>query len=133
MEKVIVTDADIDQYLETILWAENDQSDERGGAPLDRNYGVWDFSDEARDQAHIDLSNFRRDMGHALNAIGDEADELNLDEWPRDFWLSRNGHGTGFFDREELYGELADVLQVLAKLQGEAYVYVGDDRQVHFG
>jgi len=22
-----------------------------------------------------------------------------------DFWLSRNGHGTGFFDREDIYGK----------------------------
>jgi hypothetical protein len=29
----------------------------------------------------------------------------------RDFWYSRNGHGTGFFDREKELGEYADQLQ----------------------
>lgn len=37
-----------------------------------------------------------------------------------DFWLTRNGHGAGFWDRG--YGELGDKLTDACKPYGEAYV-----------
>lgn len=37
-----------------------------------------------------------------------------------DFWLTRNGHGVGFWDRPEIYGEeLADQLTRASKACGE--------------
>lgn len=123
----------VNEYLETVLWIENDESDERGGEPLDRNYSVNDFSPEARARAQRDLDMFQFEMQSVLDAIGDDADALDLDSWPYDFWLTRNGHGVGFWDRPERYGPLADVLTALAKRAGELHAYVGDDGQVHFG
>ena len=31
--------------------------------------------------------------------------EANVEQAGHDFWLTRNGHGTGFWDRPETYGE----------------------------
>lgn len=48
----------------------------------------------------------------------------------QDFALSRNGHGTGFWDRGA--GELGDRLHAAAKVYGESSVYVGDDGTIYF-
>lgn len=47
------------------------------------------------------------------------------------FWLNRNGHGSGFWDSEDTYGEnQAARLSKLAHSYGEAWVYLGDDGQI---
>ena len=46
-----------------------------------------------------------------------------------DFWLTRNGHGTGFLDRG--LGELGDTLTAACEAFGEVWVYLGDDSRVH--
>jgi hypothetical protein len=42
-----------------------------------------------------------------------------------DFWLTRNGHGAGFWDRG--LGELGDALTQAAKSFGQCDLYVTDD------
>jgi hypothetical protein len=46
-----------------------------------------------------------------------------------DFWLTRNGHGAGFWDRG--LGELGDRLTAACKPYGEIYLYIGDDGKVY--
>lgn len=48
-----------------------------------------------------------------------------------DFWLTRNGHGTGFWDRG--LGAVGDRLSVAAHAYGEASLYVGDDGWQYVG
>jgi hypothetical protein len=43
----------------------------------------------------------------------------------RDLWLTRNGHGAGFWDRN--LGALGDRLTEAAKQLGEQDAYLGDD------
>ena len=46
-----------------------------------------------------------------------------------DFWLTRNGHGTGFWDGDwPVHG---DKLTQLAQAYGEIDVYEGDDGLIH--
>lgn len=42
-----------------------------------------------------------------------------------DLWLTRNGHGVGFWDRG--LGELGSDLTLAANRMGEAWVYCGED------
>lgn len=49
-------------------------------------------------------------------------------EFGHDFWLTRNGHGAGFWDRN--LGDLGDELTELAKTWGSVGTYLGDDGQV---
>jgi hypothetical protein len=49
-----------------------------------------------------------------------------------DFWLTRNGHGTGFWDHGALEADsLGDRLSAHAKRMGECDVYAGDDGKVY--
>lgn len=46
----------------------------------------------------------------------------HIEQAGHDFWLTRNGHGTGFWDRPELYGETyAEMFTGMATGFGEAY------------
>lgn len=46
----------------------------------------------------------------------------NITQAGHDFWLTRNGHGVGFWDRPEIYGETyAQMFTKIAESFGEAY------------
>lgn len=127
------------QYLETVLWAENDESDE-SGEPLDKNYSVDDFAPAAVRQAEREIQAFEADLASAISVFTDKALEEGREvDWSfteedvgHDFWLTRNRHGVGFWDREEKYGELARILTRFAHKAGERHAYVGDDGRIYF-
>lgn len=48
-----------------------------------------------------------------------------------DFWLTRCGHGAGFWDRG--LGAVGKELTAMSKPYGDVYLYVGDDNLLHFG
>ena len=48
-----------------------------------------------------------------------------------DLWLTRNGHGTGFWDRG--YGNVGDRFANIARTMGGQDVYVGDDGMAYLG
>jgi len=117
-------------YLECALWAETDNSTPQGGEPLDRNFDLTDFAPEALEKAIDDCRRFQEDNGEALG----EADYshphyTDMAMAGHGFWLTRNGHGAGFWDRE--LGDVGDRLTEAAKHFGECYVYVGDDGQLY--
>ena len=66
-----------------------------------------------------------RDFMAKASTQGIDVQQFNADQVGHDFWLTRNGHGTGFWDREDTYGgELAaDILTDVAKSFGDAYVH----------
>lgn len=56
-------------------------------------------------------------------------DIMTPEQIGHDFWLTRNGHGAGFWDRDN--GELGDKLSAIAHSFGECYAYQGDDNLIH--
>ncbi len=50
-----------------------------------------------------------------------------------DFWLTRCGHGTGFWDRGEVPADARDRLAKAARRFGNVDVYLGDDKFLYFG
>lgn len=65
-------------------------------------------------QAYIDCRNF-------LRAIDDLTDYVPAapEQMGHDLWLTRNGHGCGFWDRPELYGQApADLFTRISKAIG---------------
>lgn len=76
------------------------------------------FSQELWDATLWDCTIFLQKIKH-----------LDLSEWDaeslgHDFWLTRNGHGAGFWDRSR---QNALQLTDIAEDFGECYFYVGDD------
>ncbi len=85
----------LDAYMETALWSSTDESDESGGEPMDKNYTVSDITSETKDKMAADCERFQSENAENLTASG-----LSDDMAGYCFWLSRNGSGVGFFDRD---------------------------------
>lgn len=111
-------------YLETALFLSTDESDESGGDPMDQNYGIIDFSKEAIAASIRECKEFREANAEDLEASG-----LDDEEAGGLFWLNRNGHGVGFWDKPG--GEVGDRLSDAAHVYGTVDLYVGDDGKVH--
>ena len=94
-------------YLEAALWASDDQTNpESSGEPLDSNYGIHDI--EAKTLAEMVIhckefqqanADFIRDDNVAVESPESMAAAYGCDARAgHDFWLTRNGHGCGFWD-----------------------------------
>jgi len=103
-------------YAECALWSSTGDD----GQPLDTNYCLTDISDETWEV-------FRRDCNTFLSLAGGEIlsqSGLTLQEVGHDLWLTRNGHGSGFWDRG--LGQTGEHLTVLTKAAfGEQTLYIG--------
>lgn len=109
-------------YLEAALWSTTDESDESGGEPLDKNYSVDDFSPTAMEIAKKDCAAFQE-----ANAA-DLAD-IDCEQAGRDFWLTRNRHGAGFWDRG--LGEIGERLTKAAHVYGSVDLWVAQDGLIY--
>lgn len=107
-------------YIEAALWSSTDEDEQ----PLDRDHSVSDIATPTLRQMVADCLRFQR----ATKADLDEAD-ISDSSAGHDFWLSRNGHGTGFWDRG--LGAVGNRLHAKAKSFGEFDLYLGDDGKVH--
>lgn len=47
-----------------------------------------------------------------------------------DFWLTRNGHGVGFWDRG--LGNEGDKLSEASTISGQSDIYLGDNNEIYF-
>ena len=123
------SDAFLRQYLVTALWSSTDNADDSGGEPLDANYSVSDFTKESLRKAKKDCDNF---VAYAADELAQLKDEHGADDGQNghDFWLTRNGHGAGFWDRG--YGKLGDEISKKAKSFGSADIIVGRGGKLHY-
>src|SRR5208282_3122620 len=125
-------------YIEAALWSSNDESDPSGGDPMDKNYDIGDIDKDSLREITQTCQNFQKEnqdlLGQAYQRPGYGRPEEYTAEARagHDFWLTRNGHGAGFWDRRELEeGGLGDQLTEKAKAYGESALYIGDDHRVH--
>ncbi len=120
----------IGAYVECALWAGLDWSDETADnpCPLDDNYGPDDVSAEALREIRRECVDFLRDAGERdgryRSILADVAD-LDPEQVGHDFYLTRNRHGAGFWDRG--LGDVGDRLTQACRAYGTSELYVGDD------
>jgi len=87
--------------------------------------GDVDWSPEAMEQMEQDAEDFFAKAEDLLAQTGVEDPRQH----GYDFWLTRNGHGVGFWDRG--YGEVGDKLTALADKYGSSDMYKGDDGKAY--
>lgn len=115
-------------YLECALWTTLLDEDREA----DSIYDVSDFAPEAVTQASEDCSRFETENAADLADFPDSPDGDSPEAFVgHNLWLTRNGHGTGFWDRD--LGEVGDRLSEAARKMGESCVYVGDDERLYIG
>lgn len=108
-------------YLECALWSSTDSADEGGGCPIDDNYGIEDI-------APVVLANLKRECADFIEGNLADLADMPAEQAGHDFWLTRNGHGAGFWDRG--LGALGRRLSDAARTYGTCDLYIGDDGQV---
>jgi len=111
------------QYLETALWTAPDDESDIGSF---YNKTIYDFSNEAKQQAKDEIEWF-------IGAAGDAIESANIsDEGIGHYlWLTRNGHGSGFWDNN-YRKEDEEELCYFSKILGEIWIELGDDGKIYF-
>lgn len=86
-------------YIECAFWTSEGPEDWQIGEDADFS----DLAEEALAVLKADCEQFQRDYADALDRLNDGVPDryapYGADMAGHDLWLSRNGHGTGFFDR----------------------------------
>ncbi len=105
------------QYIETALWSSTDP--DNNDEPLDSNFGLEDIDPKTLKIMKLDCAKFcrknRTDIDNRNSRAG------------HDFWLTRNGHGAGFWDGD--WPEPAATrLTKASRTFGEFYLYVEDGK-----
>lgn len=108
------------QYVETALWSSTDEN----GEPLDSSYGFNDVSPETLEKMKADCLEFLIEADEFLA-------DMDAGQAGHDFWLTRCGHGAGFWDRG--LGEVGEKLTEISKGFGSVDLYVCDDGKVYSG
>lgn len=106
------------QYLVTALWSELDEK----GEPLDSSFDVPDIDAGGMKEMRVDCDDF---------VAANIADLANIDasQAGHDFFLTRNGHGAGFWDRG--LGDVGDRLSDASKVYSSQGLSVGDDGRLY--
>lgn len=123
---------DIDEFVRhyaiAALWSSTDEH----GEPLDAVFSIDDIDAETYYTMREDCADF---LQSNLTDIHHYSALMRNEEWSgearagHDFWLTRNGHGAGFWDRG--LGALGERLADAARACGGVDLYAGDDGRVY--
>lgn len=90
--------------------------------PLDENYSWTDLAPETLQRMLDDCAKFQAEQdltGYPLNQAG------------HDFWLTRAGHGCGFWENDFGSANQCESLTRACERLGEFYLYPGDDGRLY--
>lgn len=113
-------------YIICAFWASTDESTPNGGEPLDSNYVPADLHAETQQEMERDCKQFFEEN---IELIDTKKADDRYAEAGHDFWLSRNGHGSGFWDGD--WYDVGEELHAAAGNFGEYHLYIDDDGMVH--
>ncbi|MDE2021148.1 MAG: hypothetical protein KGJ13_12500 [Patescibacteria group bacterium] len=113
-------------YIEAALWSSTDDDEN----PMDSNYDQFDLAPETIETMAKDCARFQEECAHLITGCARSGHGYSVDEQAgHDFWLTRNGHGAGFWDGD--WPENGDLLTQASKSYGECDLYIGDDGLIY--
>lgn len=112
----------LSDYLAAALWSSCGDD----GEPLDEEYGADDIAPDTLARMRADCADF---VASNTADLAEYAERSPAGSAGHDFWLTRSGHGAGFWDRG--LGDLGRRLSDAAKVPGGVDLYIGDDGKVH--
>lgn len=117
-------DTILKHYLICALWADMPEEDDSGS--------IEDIDSQSVELAKADIMQFISLAGALLDKYPNGSPVATKEEQlGHDIWLTRNGHGAGFFDRDNLPGTLGnDLTKVCNKLSSRC-IYRGDDGKIY--
>ena len=105
-------------YIECALWSTSDTDHDLESL---EQFDVEDLTPECLKRMKEDCEKFQSENVELLKGLDDK-------QSGHDFWLTRNGHGCGFWDRN--LGEVGDNLSEVCCEWGEVNLYLTDDNQI---
>lgn len=111
-------DAFVLGYLECAVWAED-------------MGGVENIHGGTLARMILDCEKFQRQNVSDLEAYCASIDRRTMGHAGHDFWLTRNRHGAGFWDRHGVPNDVGKRLTVAAHAFGPFSLYLGDDGRTH--
>lgn len=115
------TKAVLTSYIQCALWSSTDEHDNN----LDDKYSELDMDLKTVEKMKEDVEKFVKEAKDAIIDSGISESQLG-----HDFWLTRNGHGAGFWDRG-FEKSVSDEFCRICKKFGSCYLYVGDDGKIY--
>ena len=116
-------------YVTCAIWASIGDDEQ----PLDEKYDGDDIAPETRKAMEKDCEKFIAEneaaLGDYAEIIGSHPEYTESEKAGHDFWLTRNAHGAGFWDRG--IGETGDTLTKASEGFGGVDLYVGDDGKLY--
>ena len=109
-------------YITAALWSSTDEI----GNPLDKNYSMDSFDEESLRILRAHAISFYSRMWYYIEH---EVPAREPSDAGHDFWLTSNGHGSGYLDGD--WPKYEDMLTKLSKCYPEINITVGDDGKLH--
>ena len=113
-------------YAQCELWSHHQTNEDLTMGENFEGYLWDDLTIEARASMIADCAGFVGETHEALIASG-----LSAESAGHDFSLTRNGHGTGFWDRG--IGDIGEALSKIARVYGDTDYWVNVDNKVDIG
>lgn len=125
-ERIKMSSIMLNGYLEAMLWSSS--GTDADGEDLESLEG-FEIALETLKNCENTCVTFLAENQNLIAQVMTLRDDYDLSDVGHDFWLTRNGHGAGFWDRgdDPVWEELSDA----AKQYGEAWPYVGDNGKVY--
>lgn len=120
-------DTIVNGYLEAALWLKDEE--------IEDDLSIYDFADSSKFNVMMDVIKLVKLVNSKLEDNGlILGDGISESQFGHDFWLTRTGQGSGFWDRKEYeVNGMGDwISDIIDKNFSESvYLYVGDDGKAH--
>lgn len=107
-------------YIECALWSSLDDE-----TPLDEEHSTEDLHPDTLRKMIEDCAAFQKTNRELIERREPRQTAANYTRAGHDFWLTRNGHGSGFWDGD--WPQDGEALTEASKKFGECNLYVGDN------
>jgi hypothetical protein len=102
-------------YLICALWSSTNNISDTEYEPFDANYDTEDFSVDFVNNAIGDIKQF-------VTMAGEMLYDWDEEQIGHDLWLTRNGHGAGFWDRDKPFKK--ELTELCKHIFNEINLYV---------
>jgi hypothetical protein len=114
-------------YIEMALWISKDNDNK----PMDERYSIHKLHPDTLAKMKADCVKFQADNAEFITYDTCLTATCPEKQAGLDFWLTRNGHGAGFWEDTVWEREAGEKLTAASKEFGECHLYIGDDGLIH--
>ncbi len=109
----------VDNYIGSLIWTQEGVGEDAEGNDPMEGKTISDINKKSRDIISDEVKWF-------INSAGEVFEDLSDKQIGHDLWLTRNGHGAGFYDRID-DNENLEIIDKLCDVLGGVEIYVNED------